>query len=799
MLDLFKMELESQSALLGSGLLALEQGPPTATEIDTLMRAAHSIKGAARILQFDPLVGLAHVMEDVFVAVQEGHLELTAAHVDVLLAGADHFAQVALQAEDDIPVWVEANTAELAATAAAVSKLRDPDFGKGSAPAPAPVEATPPSAAPEAAPPEISAPVTPPEPSAAPEPQAALSNMPAPSVAEPVTPPSPAPASAPPAGSASDAPVAARAAPAASAAAEGERFIRVSAENLSRVVGLAGECLVEAHNLGPLVDRFQTLRGTQRELLSGLDRWLAALPALEAPPQVMADANRVRELAKQLRGELVRNLHSLETAAQRLDDNAERLFREVLMSRMRPFEEGVSDLSRMVRDLARQLGKRVRLEIRGKDTRVDRDILEKLKAPLTHIVRNGLDHGIELPADRAAAGKPEEATIIVTAAHRAGMLALTVQDDGRGINPEALRKRIIERGLSDAATVAVMSTAELYDFLFLPGFSTAAQVTEVSGRGVGLDVVLSTVQEVSGTIRVDSEVGRGTVFLLQLPVTRSVLRALLVEVDGEPYAFPLARLDQSLRIRHEDVQVLDNRSFIIHQGENIGLVSARQLLGRPAANTESEIAVVLVSDRDGRYGVVVDGFLGERTIVVHPLDRRLGKIRNISSASVMEDGAPLLIFDIDDLVRSADAAVGNERVIRSAQAALAAAADTRKHLLVVDDSLTVRELERRLLEGHGYRVDVAVNGMDGWNAARAGHYDLIVTDVDMPRMNGIQLVGLIKGDPRLASTPVVIVSYKDRPEDHARGLEAGADYYLAKSSFQDETIIRVVEDLIGPP
>ena len=794
MLDLFKMELESQSALLGSGLLALEQGPPTATEIDTLMRAAHSIKGAARILQFDPLVGLSHVMEDVFVAVQEGNLELTAAHVDVLLAGADHFAQVALQAEDDIPVWVEAHTAELAATAEAVSKLRDPNFGKGSAP----TAATPPSPAPVAAPIEAPAPVTTPAHEPAPAPQSATPTTPAPAAA-PVAPPSPAPTSGPPAGGAPDAPVAARTAPAGSAATEGERFIRVSAENLSRVVGLAGECLVEAHNLGPLVDRFQTLRGTQRELLSGLDRWLAALPALEAPPQVMADAHRVRELAKQLRGELVRNLHSLETAAQRLDDNAERLFREVLMSRMRPFEEGVSDLSRMVRDLARQLGKRVRLEIRGKDTRVDRDILEKLKAPLTHIVRNGLDHGIELPADRAAAGKPEEATIIVTAAHRAGMLALTVQDDGRGINPEALRKRIIERGLSDAATVAVMSTAELYDFLFLPGFSTAAQVTEVSGRGVGLDVVLSTVQEVSGTIRVDSEVGRGTVFLLQLPVTRSVLRALLVEVDGEPYAFPLARLDQSLRIRHEDVQVLDNRSFIIHQGENIGLVSARQLLGRPAANPESEIAVVLVSDRDGRYGVVVDGFLGERTIVVHPLDRRLGKIRNISSASVMEDGAPLLIFDIDDLVRSADAAVGNERVIRSAQAALAAAADTRKHLLVVDDSLTVRELERRLLEGHGYRVDVAVNGMDGWNAARAGHYDLIVTDVDMPRMNGIQLVGLIKGDPRLASTPVVIVSYKDRPEDHARGLEAGADYYLAKSSFQDETIIRVVEDLIGPP
>lgn len=783
MLDLFKMELESQAAVLGTGLLALDQGPPSAGEIDELMRAAHSIKGAARILQFDPLVGLAHVMEDIFVAVQEGRLTLTAAHVDVLLAGADHFAQVAAQAEDDIPVWVDANVEALANTAAQVEKLRDPAFGQGVDAA----AASAPSNLPDVAPaepvlkPEAHTPEVPVAAAAAPTAPAAVGE-------KPVTPASVSPSESAPA---SPAPAADGA-----RAAESERFLRVSAENLSRVVGLAGECLVEAHNLAPLVDRFQDLRSIQRDLLSGIDRWLASLPA-DVPAGMLIEANRARDTAKRLRAEFTRNLHSLELAAQRMDDNAERLFREVLMSRMRPFEEGVADLSRMVRDLARQLGKKVRFQIRGRDTRVDRDILDKLKAPLTHIVRNALDHGLELPADRLAQGKPEEATVTVTASHRAGMLALTVQDDGRGINPESLRKRIVERGLSDADTAAVLSTAELYDFLFLPGFSTAAAVTEVSGRGVGLDVVLSTVQEVSGTIRVDSEMGKGTSFQLQLPVTRSVLRALLVQIDGEPYAFPLARLDQSLRIPRHEIQVLDNRSFIIHNGENVGLVSARQLMGRAAADGSEEIAVVFVSDRDGRYGVVVDDFLGERTIVVHPLDRRLGKIRNISAASVMEDGSPLLIFDIDDLVRSADAVISHDRAVRAVGAAGAEAADTRKRILVVDDSLTVRELERRLLESRGYRVDVAVNGMDGWNAVRAGHYDLVVSDVDMPRMNGIQLVGLIKGDARLASTPVVIVSYKDRPEDHALGLEAGADYYLAKSSFQDETLVRVVEDLIG--
>ncbi|MBM4228356.1 MAG: hybrid sensor histidine kinase/response regulator [Gammaproteobacteria bacterium] len=795
MLDLFKMELESQATVLGTGLLALDQGPPSASEIDELMRAAHSIKGAARILQFDPLVGLAHVMEDIFVAVQEGRLSLTAAHVDVLLAGADHFAQVAAQAEDDIPVWVDANVEALASTAALVEKLRDPDFGKEDS---TPSVQGPVSIASET----TTAETAPIEPVSIPQTDAPAAQTPSPVTASPVVPDQPGPQAVASSTSAAPAPTAqapAAASPSAadnSRAGEGERFLRVSAENLSRVVGLAGECLVEARNLAPLVDRFQDLRAIQRDLLSGIDRWLASLPT-DLPAGTLTEANRARETAKRLRADFTRNLRSLELAAQRMDDNAERLFREVLMSRMRPFEEGVADLSRMVRDLARQLGKKVRFQIRGKDTRVDRDILDKLKAPLTHIVRNALDHGLELPADRVAQGKPEEATITVTASHRAGMLALTVQDDGRGINPESLRKRIVERGLSDPETAAVLSTAELYDFLFLPGFSTAAAVTEVSGRGVGLDVVLSTVQEVSGTIRVDSEIGKGTSFQLQLPVTRSVLRALLVQIDGEPYAFPLARLDQSLRISRRDVQVLDNRSFLIHNGENVGLVSARQLLGRPAAEGDEDIAVVFVSDRDGRYGVVVDDFLGERTIVVHPLDRRLGKIRNISAASVMEDGSPLLIFDIDDLVRSADAVISRDRAVRAVTAAGAVATDTRKRILVVDDSLTVRELERRLLESRGYRVDVAVNGMDGWNAVRAGHYDLVVSDVDMPRMNGIQLVGLIKGDAGLASTPVVIVSYKDRPEDHALGLEAGADYYLAKSSFQDETLVRVVEDLIG--
>lgn len=812
MLDLFKMELEAQAALLGEGLLSLEQNGPAGTDIEPLMRAAHSIKGAARILEFEPLVQLSHAMEDIFVAAQEGAVLLTPAHVDVLLAGADLFARLACEAEEAIADWVQSHAGEIQSTRQRVEGLRAPDFGAGEAAPPADA-----GTAPAGHTPAAESPAPPAAGTGAPQ----ADGTPAAGAASP-------PAAAIPTADAGTAPVERTAAAGAGGAgpgnagepgpagppaggepvtpappapgdarAEADRVVRISAANLRRVVGLAGECLVETHNLSPLVERFQALRGVQRELLSGLDRWLSALPA-DLPAQARGEADGLRETAKRLRAEYTGALQSLESATQRLDDNTERLFGEVLASRMRPFEEGTTDLARAVRDLARQLGKRVRLRIDGRDTRVDRDILDKLKAPLTHIVRNALDHGIELPAERAAAGKPEEATLQVRAAHRAGMLSVEVRDDGRGIDPGALRRRIVERGLTDTDTAARLTLGELYEFLFLPGFSTAETVTDVSGRGVGLDVVASTVQAVSGSIRVDSEPGRGTCFLLQLPVTRSVLRALLVDVDGEAYALPLARLDRSMRVPAEALELIDNRGFLVHEGENIGLISARQLLGRPLAETTEELAVVMVSDRDGRYGVVVDDFLGERTIVVHPLDRRLGRIRNISAASVMEDGTPLLIFDVDDLVRSADAALSGLRRHEDGATATAAG-DGRKRILVVDDSLTVRELERRLLEAAGYAVDVAVNGVDGLNAARAGHYDLVVSDVDMPRMNGIELVRQLKADARLAATPVVIVSYKDRPEDHARGLEAGADYYLAKSSFQDETLLRAVEELIGGP
>jgi two-component system sensor histidine kinase and response regulator WspE len=429
---------------------------------------------------------------------------------------------------------------------------------------------------------------------------------------------------------------------------------------------------------------------------------------------------------------------------------------------------------------------------------LDRDILERLEAPLGHLLRNAIDHGIEPPEERLAIGKPEEGTIRLEAAHTGGMLSITVSDDGRGVELERMRQKVLSKQLTTPEMAASLTEAELMEFLFLPAFSTKEQVTEISGRGVGLDVVHDMAHQVGGTVRAVSEPGKGMQVYVQLPLTLSVLRTLLVEIAGEPYAFPLARIDRALMLARDDIAVVAARQYFTLDGQHIGLVSAHQVLEVQESTASGDaLPVIVVSDRLNCYGLVVDRFLGESDLVVQPLDPRLGKVPDITAAALMEDGSPILIIDVEDMVRSVDNLLFGRRLRGVGRAARAIAGPTRKRILVVDDSLTVREVERQLLANHGYEVEVAVDGMDGWNAVRVGHYDLVITDLDMPRMDGFELVSQIKNDAHLRALPVMIVSYKGSAEDRNRGLEAGANYYLAKSNFHDETLLQAVVDLIG--
>jgi len=576
------------------------------------------------------------------------------------------------------------------------------------------------------------------------------------------------------------------------------RALRVSADNLNRLLDLAGESLVESRRLRPFGQALVRLKRLQRDTAAAIDALHAALPtellderarlALAAAQQHMLECRK--HLSEQL-GELEASDHQATTVAHRLYDQA-------LMVRMRPFADGVPPFPRMVRDLARSLGKQARLEIVGDRTQVDRDILEKLDAPLGHLLRNALDHGVEMPDERIAVGKPPESTIRLEAFHSAGTLQITVSDDGRGIDPERIRQAVIGRGLANSEVAARLSDAELLDFLFLPGFTMKENVTEISGRGVGLDVVQDMIRQVRGLVRVTPQPGGGTRFKLELPLTLSVVRALLVEIGGEPYAFPFAHIVRATKLPKDQVQLLEGRQHFSLDGQQIGLVTAHQVLGcgEPDHGGE-ELSVVLLGSPNNLYGLVVDRFLGARELVVQRLDPRLGKIKDISAAALMEDGTPLLIVDVEDMIRSMEKLTSADRLANISHKAGGDGAVRRKRILVVDDSFTVRELQRKLLDHHGYEVDVAVDGMDGWNALRSGNFDLVVSDIDMPRMDGIELVTRIRQDARLASLPVMVLSYKDREEDRRRGLEAGADYYLTKGSFQSDALLSGVVDLIG--
>ena len=799
LMELFRMEAESHTATLSAGLVSLEAASATPEVIDPLMRAAHSLKGAARIVGLDPIVRVAHAMEDCFVEAQRGKLILRPEHVDVLLRGVDMLSQVAQLGEPEVEAWQTGHADEIDALVTELKTAKDdrlPPRVLTSAsfalpPGRDPFPASPPSDAKDEGRADVDtidrssredagfAPVVAPLSTSI----SADVESRRQTVVEPTG-----------AGSIAD----------RGSDWKHDRVVRVTAESLTRLLGLAGEALVQTHRLPPLVEALWRLKGRQTGLLETLQlleddvsNREGALTAAERDRLAKARIQAGQGLQK-----LGETVEAIEEFARQSEDLSSRLHHEVLTSRMRPLADGIRGFPRLVRDLARELGKQARFTVAGETTGVDRDILDRLEAPLNHLIRNALDHGLEMPEERRAAGKSAAGTIHLEAHHRAGMLQIILSDDGRGIDLERLRTKVIERELTTAAVASRLSEAELLDFLFLPGFSTKEQVTEVSGRGVGLDVVHNMARAVGGLVRVTARTGKGTRFVLQLPITVSVIRALLVEIAGEPYAFPLSRIDRIFMLNRKDLRELEGKPHVMLDDQPVGLVEATAVLDLPERqllSTGDRLPIVVASDRSHRFGVVVDRFLGERDLRVSPLDPRLGKVPNINSSSVLENGWPVLIVDVEDLIRSIDNMLSGRRLGKLASEIIEQKVRPAKRVLVVDDSITVRELERQLLENRGYTVDVAVDGVDGWNAVRSSHYDLVVSDVDMPRMDGIQLVQHIKEDSRLRAIPVVIVSYKDREEDRIRGLDAGANYYLTKSSFHDQTFLTTVADLIGEP
>lgn len=733
LMGLFRLEVETQVVELNRGLLEIERADGAdggsgdggmRDRLERLMRAAHSIKGAARIVQIEAAVTVAHVLEDHFVAALEGRLRLAGEPVDVLLAGVDLLSQLSSIEKDNLAAQLPAYEVEAKLVADSITALA--------------VDA-----------------VTP-----------AVSRM-------------------------SDSDTAS-----AAAQTSAGRMIRISAENLNRLMGLAGESLVEANWLQPFGESLRRLKQQQSGILAGLERYRYEQghqvdDSVRAEQDIDLDsidsAVMAMQSAQQFLGD---RLSELDLFSRRFSQLSDGLYREVVASHMCAFEEGTKGYDRLVRDLSKSREKQVRLEIEGLATQVDRDILSKLDAPIVHLMTNAVVHGIESAARRQAMGKPEIGTVRVSAMHRAGMLAISVEDDGAGVDLMALRQKVVAKGLTTTELAEQMLEAELLEFLFLPGFSTTDSVDALAGRGYGLDLARNMAQSVGGSLRMFSTLGVGTSFQFQLPLTLSVVRSLLFEVAAEPYALSLARIERVLTLAPEQIHYSESRPYFVMEStsgsrrENVSLVCARQLLGRTGTAEKSDtISVVVLGESGQRYGIRVDRFTEERDLVVRPLDVRLGKVPNVSAAAMTERGEPVLILDVADVVRSAEKIAAGQVCALSSEVDLTKAKTDfqtvekmsesgPKRVLVVDDSMTVRAMEQKLLQNRGYAVEIAVNGVEGWNAVRMNPYDLVMTDVDMPRMSGIELIEQMRAYGPTQKIPVIVVSYKDREADQM----AGANY-----------------------
>jgi two-component system, chemotaxis family, sensor histidine kinase and response regulator WspE len=749
--DLFLMEAEEQVRTLQTELMKLEAGAAGAATLEALMRASHSLKGAARIVGLDGIVRLTHAMEDRFVAAQGGD-NLDSSDVDRMLAATDWLAQVQSLAEDTIGPWLEASAAAMDECAATLRKQE------------APIAATQPDSSAAAEPAPLAEPdSTPAKPETESAPSREQGSGAARAVPVPTRKPQPEPA---------ERDIFAQ--QGKEERAVRERTVRLTADRFDHMLSLSAETLVAARQLagwGEALDRNHR--------------------AMDKALQMLQDAGDSAQARTTVRNELERQVAVLATQIADLDSvsranelTAERLYRAVLGGRLRPFSEGIAGVTRLVRDTARELGKSVKLEIAGESTRVDRDILDKLEAPISHLVTNAIDHGIESPADRMAVGKAGEATLRIHAGHENGRLVITVREDGRGIDPEQIRQRVIRKNLAPPETVAGLTEAEVLEFLFLPGFSTRDVTSHLSGRGVGLNVVQSMVQEAGGAVTVSSTQGAGTMFRLTLPITRSVIRAIRVLAEGELFSIPMVRIDH---VMHQEPEGNAEKPVVTWNGRVHPVVPLASLLGLSDQPLPRGPVPMLLS---GGYAFAVERLVDQAELSVRRLDARLGKIPGVSAASLDENGYPLLILDVDDLVQTA-----------SGTPATTPAAERTDffapRLLVVDDSHTVREMERRLLVRAGYTVSTAQNGQEAWNLLRLNEYDLLISDVDMPQMNGIELVTRVRANPRLSRMPVIILSYKDRAEDRQRGLDAGADFYLTKGSFDNGSFLQAVVDLIG--
>ncbi|WP_300526170.1 hybrid sensor histidine kinase/response regulator [Aminiphilus sp.] len=849
----FVLEAEEHLQTIVSGLIELEENPGS-TVVEAVYRAAHSLKGAAHAVQLPAVAALCQPMESVFSGLKSGFFSLERGDFDLLQRSIDAVAALvagkeSVEAEDCIKE-LERLAAGRKLPGTELPRLENiPPASR----AVAPEERIPPRPffkaerprtpeRPEAPPARsgrvVADPPSPPFPARTSTKGASPGTERRPRGDETVQPRSAAAPSVPERRDAPRPPELPRHAEGAPARADrtGEEtpLPKLAAQETIRIAAAKLDALfLQAEELISVKLSLQQRLADLEELLSGvvlwreewekasLRLWNALSTEASAPFRDVFAGNRARlaDLEERLR-RLRRSLRADQTGAGTLVRNLLEGAKTVLML---PFGAVLQGFPKIVRDLSRELGKDVETEIRGSEVEVDKRILEGIKDPLIHLVRNAVDHGMEPPEVRSAAGKPSRGTLAITVSRvSGGRVEVCVTDDGSGIDPEKVREKAVRTGVVSAEEASKLDDRAALLLIFRSGFSTSRIITGISGRGLGMAIVQEGVEKLGGSVAVESTPGAGTTFRLSLPLTLATFRGLLAEEAGRLFVVPTANVERVARIPAGKIKTVGNRDTVFLDGRPLAFRRLGDVLGtgpapsggegrrsgfatfpeavRRGAFRERKVTLLVVrcdasASRGGEHAVAfeVERILGEQEILFKNLGPQLRRVRNVAGATVLGSGEIALVLSASDLIRSALGGTASGSRISEARSEGRSAA---KRILLAEDSITSRTLLRNVLTASGFEVRAVVDGQEAWNALEEESFDVVVSDVEMPRLGGFDLTARIRSEPRFAHLPVVLVTSLESREDRERGVSAGADAYIVKSSFDQEHLLEVVRRLV---
>ncbi|MEW6376188.1 MAG: chemotaxis protein CheW [Thermodesulfobacteriota bacterium] len=541
----------------------------------------------------------------------------------------------------------------------------------------------------------------------------------------------------------------------------GEESIRVDIRKLDKLMNLSGELLISKIRMDELSKNLSI--------------------KAEAQAQIKEDC-----------GALIQELKKVDDT---LDFITKGLEDEVLRLRMVSVGYLFGTFPRAMRDLANEKGKDVQILIKGEETEIDKAIIDEMKGPIMHILRNAIDHGIEPPDERVAKGKPRTGIITLTASQQGSQAVIEISDDGRGIDTEKVKREAVKKGFITEGKVKDLVDEQVYPFLFIPGFSTSETVTEVSGRGVGLDVVRENISKLKGIVEVYSTPGQGSRFILKLPLTLGITESLFVACGSETFALPIENVVETIRVNLEEIRTVEGKEAITLRGQILPLVRLNDVfrLSQRGIVEKKYFLIVIVQSVEKRIGLMVDQLLGRQEIVRKNLSGPLKNVCGISGATIIGDGRVILILDIPQIIENVE-----DMMVRKVQIpAKPAAVKRRKAILLAEDTLSTAMLEKSILESAGFSVVIARDGQEAIEKARQERFDLVITDVLMPRMDGFELTLRLKKDNLYKDVPIIIVTTRESDADKRRGLEAGAEAYILKSEFTSEGLLETIERLIG--